>query len=254
MGALPETSLDGYEALKRRAEGLLSRLQEVSSVDFKKAITWDEIKHDIVKDILAMSNLRDGGIIIIGVEERNGKWNSTGLSEEQLGTYNPDDMLDHINKYASPAITFDVVKHTNNEGLCYLVLQMHEFDEKPMVVDRFKRCMDLVGEITENRLRLSKFSSAHLFYSLYCAIYDLLYGLPESATEQAGFDSQTIVRTRTTLCDIDALFEAEYESLRGHDLLFVEASTRRTTDLSARQARHKYLVGRITRDIKRRST
>ena len=32
-----------------------------------------------------------------------------------------------------------------------------EFDEKPVVVDRFKRCMDLIGEITENRLCTTAF-------------------------------------------------------------------------------------------------
>jgi len=128
-----------------------------------------------------------------------------------------------------------------------------EFDEKPVVVKNFKSCMDLIGEITENRLRVSNFSSAHLFYSLYCMIYDLLYGLPGTSTEQVSFDSGTIARVRATLWDIDALFEMEYEFLPKGDLRFVEASTRRTTDLSARRIRHEYLVSRATKDIKSRN-
>ncbi len=127
-----------------------------------------------------------------------------------------------------------------------------EFDEKPVVVKNFKSCMDLIGEITENRLLDSHFSSAHLFYSLYCMIYDLLYGLPGTSTEQVKFDSGTIARVRATLWDIDALFEMEYELLPKGDLRFVEASTRRTTDLSARRIRHEYLVNRATKDIKSR--
>lgn len=127
-----------------------------------------------------------------------------------------------------------------------------EFTEKPVVVKKFKSCMDLIGEITENRLPVSNFSSAHLFYSLYCMIYDLLYGLPETSTEQVKFDSGTIARVRATLWDIDALFEVEYESLPKGDLRFAEASTRRTTDLSARKIRHEYLVNRVTKNIKAR--
>jgi hypothetical protein len=128
-----------------------------------------------------------------------------------------------------------------------------EFTQKPAVVENFKCCMDLIGKITENRLRASHFSSAHLFYSLYCATYDLLYGLPGSSTEQVDFDTKTIVRLRATLWDIDVLFEQKFESLRGNNLKFVEASTRRTTDRSARQIRHKYLVEHMIRGIKPRN-
>jgi hypothetical protein len=128
-----------------------------------------------------------------------------------------------------------------------------EFTQKTAVVENFKRCMDLIGEITENRLRTSHFSSAHLFYSLYCAIYDLLYGLPGSSIGQVEFDSKTIVRVRATLWDVDALFEQKFESLRGNDLRFVEASTRRTTDRSARQTRHQYLLDRMAKGIKARN-
>ncbi|MBI2303432.1 MAG: DUF262 domain-containing protein [Chloroflexi bacterium] len=127
-----------------------------------------------------------------------------------------------------------------------------DFADKPVVVERFKLCMDIIGEITENRLRASHFSSSHLFYSLYCAIYDLLYGLPQSSTEQVAFDPETVARVRATLWDIDALFEQEYESVSKDDLKFVEASTRRTTDLTARRIRHQYLVSRITTNIKPR--
>lgn len=140
MGALPSTDLKGYELLKDRVQGALDLLQEVRAVDFKRAVMWNELKQCIPKDILAMSNLRDGGIIIIGVEESNNKWNRTGMMDEQLNTYSPDDMIDHVNKYASPSMTFNVVKHTDNEGLKYLVIKAREFEEKPFVCKR--NCAD----------------------------------------------------------------------------------------------------------------
>jgi len=141
MGALPSTDLEGYDVLRDKVEGSLQFLQEVHSIEFKKAAKWNELKKGIPKDILAMSNLRGGGIIIIGVEENDNKWNRTGMMDEQLNTYNPDDMLDHVNKYASPSVTFDVVRHTyykepDNKELDFLVIQTHEFDEKPIVCKR----------------------------------------------------------------------------------------------------------------------
>ena len=136
MGALPTTDLEGYDLLRRKVGGALSLLRETVSIEFKKAQTWEEIKRGIPKDILAMSNCRDGGIIIIGVEEGSKRWNRTGMTDEQLDTYNPDDMIDHVNKYASPSVTFNVVRHTDEAGLKYLIIQVHHFEEKPVVCRR----------------------------------------------------------------------------------------------------------------------
>jgi predicted HTH transcriptional regulator len=144
MGALPSTDLKGYESLKDRVQGMLDLLQEARAVDFKRAAPWDQLKQGIPKDILAMSNLRDGGIIVVGIEEGNKEWNCTGMTDEQLNTYNADNMIDHVNKYASPPVTFDVVKHADMEGLTYLVIQAHEFEERPVVCKR--NCADELRE------------------------------------------------------------------------------------------------------------
>jgi predicted HTH transcriptional regulator len=147
MGALASTDLEGYELLKERVEGSLKLLTEIRAVDFKDAAKWDEIKCSIPKDVLAMSNLRDGGIIIIGVSEKNERWELTGLTQEQLDTYNPDDMLDWVNRYASPPVIFDIVRHTHykepdNKKFDFLIIQAHEFEEKPIVCKR-----DYSGEL-----------------------------------------------------------------------------------------------------------
>ena len=133
MGALPSTDLKGYELLKDRVQGMLDLLQEGRAIDFKRAALWDQLKQGIPKDILAMSNLRGGGIIVVGIEESDKVWNCTGMTDKQLNTYNPDDIIDYVNRYASPPVTFDVVKHTDTEGLTYLVIQAHEFEEIPVV-------------------------------------------------------------------------------------------------------------------------
>jgi len=133
MGALPTTELKGYELLRDKVEGALQLLQEISSIEFKKATKWSEQKIGITKDILAMTNLRGGGIIILGIEEKDNKWDCTGISDEELNTYNPDEVIEHVNKYASPSINFNVVKHTKDTTLNFLVIQVPEFEEKPVI-------------------------------------------------------------------------------------------------------------------------
>lgn len=136
MSPLPTTSLTGFSNLGSRVNGALNMLQEVRSLDFKKAIPWDEIKIGLVKDILAMSNLQDGGILILGVEEVGDNWELKGVSAETLETYDSDNMHDFVNRYASPTVSFDVVIHSDDSGLTYLVVQVHEFEDRPIVCKR----------------------------------------------------------------------------------------------------------------------
>ena len=211
MGALPSTDLKGYESLKDRVQGMLDLLQEARAVDFKRAAVWDQLKHGIPKDILAMSNLRDGGIIVVGIEEGDKEWKCTGMTEEQLNTYNPDDMIDHVNKYASPPVTFDVVKHTDMESLTYLVMQAHEFEEKPVVC---KRNGDELREGAFYIRPLGKAASREV--QTADDMHDVLELAVEKRTrnflrqiERVGFDLETMQLKKT---DADR-FDRELEGL-----------------------------------------
>lgn len=212
MGALPSTDLKGYELLKDRVQGALDLLQEGRAVDFKRAIVWVELKQGIPKDILAMSNLRDGGIIIIGVEESDNKWTRTGMTDEQLNTYNSDDMIDHVNKYASPSMTFDVVKHTDDEGLKYLVIRAHEFEEKPFVCKR-----NFAGELREGAFYIRPLGKAESREVQTAEeMHDLLELSVEKRTrnflrqiQRVGFDLKTMPLEKT---DTDK-FDDELEGL-----------------------------------------
>jgi len=133
MSPLPTTELTGFSALKERVDNALNMLQEARSLDFKKAIPWDDIKIGLVKDILAMSNLSDGGIIVLGVEEVDGDWAINGVTAEILDSYDSDNMHDFINRYASPSVNFDVVTHADSTGKVFLVVQVREFEEFPIV-------------------------------------------------------------------------------------------------------------------------
>lgn len=124
-----------------------------------------------------------------------------------------------------------------------------EFPGQDTIIERFNRCMDIIGEVMEDRLPDSNFSSKHLFYSLYCSLFDLLYGFPESAYQRIDFTSSNISKISNILIDIDLIFEKEPDEIVGRERDFYDASTKHTTDLPARRTRHGFIVDRINASI-----
>ena len=135
MGPLPSTNLAGHQPLKRKIDYALDRLEELPSVDFKQSSSWIDLRGNIVRSILGMGNLRDGGLIIVGVAESNEKWELAGISDEHRGTYSFDDMKDCVAKYVSPGVEFSVVEHSYQERV-FLVIHVKPFVETPLVCKR----------------------------------------------------------------------------------------------------------------------
>ncbi len=55
-----------------------------------------------------MANRRDGGSIIIGVEDNEGTPNPIGLSQADSDTWSYDQIADQIARYADPSVSFDL--------------------------------------------------------------------------------------------------------------------------------------------------
>lgn len=109
MGAIPTSDMPGHKQLHERVVNALDRCQESKGIDFKESAPWESLKWRIIHTALAMGNLRDGGIIVIGASERGTTWELTGLNPEHLKNYDVDNIIDLINKYASPNIDLDIV-------------------------------------------------------------------------------------------------------------------------------------------------
>jgi len=62
MGAIPTSDMLGHKKLHDRVYNALDRCQESKSVDFKESASWGKLKWKIIRTIIAMGNLRDGGI------------------------------------------------------------------------------------------------------------------------------------------------------------------------------------------------
>lgn len=126
----------GHRRLHERVVAALERCQESQAVDFKESSEWDAVKHRVIRTVMAMSNLRDGGVIIVGVSERGTTWDLSGIATEHLATYDADDIIDAINKFASPPLEVEVVLVTYAGGVHFLAIQVAEFDESPCVCKR----------------------------------------------------------------------------------------------------------------------
>ncbi len=80
MGAIPTSDMPGHAKLHERVLNALDRCQESKGVDFKESAPWDNLKWQLIRTAIAMGNLRDGGIIVIGASERGDSWDLTGIA------------------------------------------------------------------------------------------------------------------------------------------------------------------------------
>jgi predicted HTH transcriptional regulator len=104
-------------------------------VDFKESAAWNLLREKLVKAVLGMGNLRDGGVVIVGISERNANWEITGISAEDLRTYDVDEMLGYFEPFISPFVEVDIVQ-VAIEARNFLAIQIHEFQEIPLVCKR----------------------------------------------------------------------------------------------------------------------
>jgi hypothetical protein len=135
LPAIPRSDLPGHRRLHERAIAALSVCQESQDVDFKESSTFDAIRAHLIHTTLGMENLRDGGLIVVGVSQRGDRWQLTGISAPDLATFDVDNIVDQINAYVSPFVDIDVVI-TPSEGRDYLVLGIREFRDIPLVAKK----------------------------------------------------------------------------------------------------------------------
>jgi hypothetical protein len=131
--AFPTTDMSGYTDLRSRITLALGRCQEQPWLDFKESQPWQVLRWRLLKTIMGMANLRDGGLIVLGVSERDNTWELTGIQQAHLDTFDYDDIVEQLNKYASPSITLDIVVHDHEEQNRYLAFHVHQFKDSPVV-------------------------------------------------------------------------------------------------------------------------
>jgi len=135
VSAVPESTLPGHRLLHERVTAALGVCQEARAVEFKGSAPWRDLQFHIVRTGIAMANLRDGGIIIVGVSERSGSWHAEGILADHLETYDEDELNDLFTKHASPPVRLELVI-VRHGSVPFLTIRVPEFDLTPVLCQR----------------------------------------------------------------------------------------------------------------------
>jgi predicted HTH transcriptional regulator len=116
-------------------EDLIKYPKEERYLEFKGPISWDNpcVQANLTKSIMAIANLRDGGWIIIGKEEQNDRtFKMVGISQEQLASFDPDEMKAFVNSHVEPPVAFEIFNR-DLENMTFLVVKIVGFTDLPII-------------------------------------------------------------------------------------------------------------------------
>lgn len=115
---------------------LLIARGETQHVEFKGPMAFDgDGRIELTKDIVAMANTRDGGVIILGVETdpSSQKLTSVGLNTAQIKSLDVTRICDFVHARSAPPIKINVSVIHFAENVNLVVIQVPEFDDQPII-------------------------------------------------------------------------------------------------------------------------
>lgn len=114
--------------------------KEERYLEYKRSMRWtdDTTKVKIAKAMMAMANLRNGGVIVVGMQETNrGIWVPEVMTPQQISSFTQDDIAQWVNDYAVPAVQFTAGPFAFN-GNQFIIIQVQEFDTTPVICRKQK--------------------------------------------------------------------------------------------------------------------
>ena len=110
---------------------LLAPGYERYGVEFKGPGDRDDKQFlvQVARAVLGMTNRRDGGLVIIGVDDGG---NAVGLSDDQLATWSYDHVAASLAEYADPYVSFEL-QVLSYDGRSFVILRVAEFEEIPVL-------------------------------------------------------------------------------------------------------------------------
>ncbi len=86
----------------------------------------------VARAVLGMANRRDGGKVIIGVDDENNRLRPTGVEAKHLPGWNQNDVSAKLAEYADPFVTFEL-QVIALDDVKYVVVNVDEFEEIPVL-------------------------------------------------------------------------------------------------------------------------
>src|SRR6516162_5059618 len=97
---------------------------ESANIDAKGPMEWDggEASAGLTKDILALANCRDGGVIVLGKSESQpGKFVLAGLTDSQAASFETTKVATWVNNHCSPPVSLICYQHDHLSRLFVVV-------------------------------------------------------------------------------------------------------------------------------------
>ena len=118
-----------------------------------------------------------------------------------------------------------------------------DFPQAKTIRRQFESCIERIDSVMGEQLRATEFHKKSLFYSLFCVMYDLLYGLPGGLGHRHKIPASSYAAVRRALVRLSDDLRADTPSQKY--LRFIEASARQTDNVGPRRIRHKFILEAI---------
>ena len=119
-------------------EGILTGGRELRNFEVKgagsRADTQLVVK--VIRAGLSMGNLRDGGYVLIGLDDRRLEEMQPGLTENQAASWSFDDVARKFSEYSDPPLVFDLSELALTNGACVVLIKVSEFIDVPHICAR----------------------------------------------------------------------------------------------------------------------
>jgi hypothetical protein len=120
-----------------------------------------------------------------------------------------------------------------------------QFPDARRIRREFESCIEKIDSIMSGQLSETQFHKKALFYSLFCVVYDLLFGMPDGAGHRSKIPVSVYASVRRALQRLSDEIGADIPSSKY--LKLIEASGRQTDNIGPRRIRHRFILDAILR-------
>jgi hypothetical protein len=229
----------------QEVEQLIEGQTESPNLDFKADCPWDD--KSFAKDFLAMSNIRDGGTILIGVQEEHGRFVPKGMSSANRNTYKIDIMRDQLAAFCDPSPEFRIEFPTDSAGREFVVIKIAPFRDLPLLSRKGIPGVILAHTLyyrnTNKRVESAPVSNSHdlrdiierAARNLHRRLTDIGYKL-DSGLEKVFEEDMSALPADGLLAKIKntAYWAVEFRPAEGQKLLRLQELRQRVQDATVR--------------------
>ena len=115
------------------------------------------------------------------------------------------------------------------------------FPRRDVIVDHFRRTMDVIGNVLEIVGRNDELQSPVAFYSVFCSFFHMNFSLPSLSAERIPIRARDFGKAAVALSHIADLLATNEQTLNPESRAFASASRRHTTDEAQRSLRSEFI-------------